>query len=110
MKLPHAESAIIAIEKLRNYCLDPEHPRGKHKARVFSSVLGLTQEDAQILQEAIARAVRESDCEPGQSDQYGQRFTVDFTMKARRRAAEIRTSWIILTGEDYPRLTSCYVK
>jgi hypothetical protein len=40
MKLPNAESAIIAIEKLRNYCLDPEHPRGKHKARVFSSVLG----------------------------------------------------------------------
>jgi hypothetical protein len=110
MKLPNAESAIIAIEKLRNYCLDPEHPRGKHKARVFSSVLGITQKDAEILQEAIARAVRESDCEPGQSDQYGQRFTVDFSMKARRRAAEIRTNWIILTGEDYPRLTSCYVK
>ena len=81
MKLPKAESASIAIEKLRNYCLDPECPRGKHKARVFSSVLGLTQEDAEILQEAIPRAVLASDCEPGQSDRYGQRFTVDLQWK-----------------------------
>ena len=106
MKLPNAESAIIAIEKLRSYCLDPEHPRGKHKARVFRSVLGIAQEDAENLREAIARA----DCESGRSDRYGQRFTVDFAMEARRGTAQIRTSWIILTGEDYPRLTSCYVK
>lgn len=26
--------------KLTGYCLNPEHPRGKHKARVFASALG----------------------------------------------------------------------
>jgi hypothetical protein len=42
MKVPNAERAIVEIEKLRDYCLSESHPRGKHKARVFASVLGIT--------------------------------------------------------------------
>ena len=53
MKLPGAERAIVDIAKLRDYCLDPHHPRGRHKARVFASALGLTQADAEILREAL---------------------------------------------------------
>ena len=40
-KLPRPERAIVHIEKLADYCLNPEHPSGKHKARVFKSVLNL---------------------------------------------------------------------
>jgi hypothetical protein len=36
MKLPGADVAIVDVEKLTGYCLNPEHPRGKHKARVFA--------------------------------------------------------------------------
>lgn len=32
MKLPNAENAFVDIEKLRGYCLNLSHPRGKHKA------------------------------------------------------------------------------
>jgi hypothetical protein len=46
MKLPYAESAIVDVRKLRDYCLSAAHPRGKHKARVFASALGLTAEDS----------------------------------------------------------------
>jgi hypothetical protein len=40
MKLPNGEASIVEIEKLWDYCLNLDHPRGRHKARVFLSVLG----------------------------------------------------------------------
>jgi hypothetical protein len=53
MKLPNGEFAIIPMEKLTGYCLDPNHSSGKHKARVFASVLGITVENADDLRELI---------------------------------------------------------
>jgi hypothetical protein len=44
--LPNAASAIFDIRKLEDYCLDPSHPRGRHKARVFRDALGLSRQDA----------------------------------------------------------------
>jgi hypothetical protein len=41
MKLPNAEAAFIDIRKLRDYSLNPDHDRGKHKARLFLAILGL---------------------------------------------------------------------
>jgi len=43
-KLPNGESARIPVEKLIDYCLNPAQPRGKDKAHVFASVLGLTRD------------------------------------------------------------------
>ncbi|MBW4564553.1 MAG: hypothetical protein KME32_26170 [Mojavia pulchra JT2-VF2] len=37
MKLLNPERAIVETEKIAGYCLNPEHPQGKHKARVFQS-------------------------------------------------------------------------
>ena len=34
MKPPNGERAIVDIAKLTDYCLNPEHARGKHKARI----------------------------------------------------------------------------
>jgi hypothetical protein len=34
-RLPNYEKAIIPDEKIYDYCLNPNHERGKHKARVF---------------------------------------------------------------------------
>jgi hypothetical protein len=45
-KLPNPDDAVVDIRKLRDYCLNPAHPRGRNKARVFASVLGLTASDA----------------------------------------------------------------
>jgi hypothetical protein len=56
MQLPNAERAIIPIEKLLGYCLNLKHPKGKHKARVFQSVLGITRENAECLYELVRQA------------------------------------------------------
>src|SRR5580698_6521766 len=37
MMLPGGVKAIVDISKLRDYCLDPHPPRGRHKALVFLS-------------------------------------------------------------------------
>ena len=109
MKLPHAENADVDIRKLTNYCLNPDHPVGKHKARVFESALGLTAEDATILRDALLQAVSETEATPGEVDDYGRRFTIDFKMRTEAGKATVRSGWIIRTGEDFPRLTTCFV-
>ncbi len=109
MKLPNADRAVVEIEKLRDYCLSGSHPRGRHKARVFTTTLGITAEDAEELRDAILSAVLSEEATPSEGDEYGQRYVVDFTMKRQSRQADVRTTWIVRTREDYPRLTSCYV-
>jgi hypothetical protein len=53
MKLPNADLAFVDIAKLRDYCLSSSHPLGKHKAKVFASALGLTSDDAPLLQTTL---------------------------------------------------------
>jgi hypothetical protein len=109
MRLPGGEHAIADVAKLRDYCLNPFHPRGRHKSRVFESALGLVAADAEFLREELLRAAREGESTPGDIDDYGQRYTVDFALIRGERQATIRSAWIILAGEQVPRLTSCYV-
>jgi hypothetical protein len=89
--------------------LSANHPRRRHKARVFATALGITAEDAEELRLAILFAVSTEEATPTERDEYGQRYLVDFAMTRQDRQAVVRTSWIVRSGEDYPRLTSCYV-
>ena len=109
MKLPNVEHAVIEIEKLRDYCLSTSHPRGRHKARVFSTALGMTANDSEELRDSILSAIVSEEALPTEQDQHGQRYVVDFTLKRQDKEAVVRSSWIVRVGEDYPRLTSCYV-
>ena len=47
---------MVDIRKLRNYCLSTEHPRGRHKARVFKAALGIGPEDTEELRDALLSA------------------------------------------------------
>ena len=109
MRVPNPEQAIVDIIKLTDYCLNPGHPRGRHKARVFASALGITIEDADRLRDALLQAVANRDARLGDVDSYGQRYVVDFRLDGPQGPVPIRISWIIRTGDDAPRFTSCYV-
>ena len=39
--LPQHDKAVISAAKLRDYALNPDHPKGSDKARVFAMVLGM---------------------------------------------------------------------
>ena len=109
MKLPNGEAAIIEIEKIRDYCLSPAHPRGRHKARVFYSRLGMTVIHAEELRAALHDAVSKENVRQGDSDQYGVRYIIDFELRRGERTANIRSSWIVRTGEIAPRFVTCYI-
>jgi hypothetical protein len=109
MKLPNPESAVVDLAKLRDYCLSPEHPRGRHKARMFAAVLGFTAKDAEELQQALLSAAHRYEAFSMGEDDYGQRYAVDFPMNGPGGTAAIRSLWIVRRGESFPRLITCYV-
>jgi hypothetical protein len=109
MELPNGARAIVPLEKLRDYCLNPTHRVGSHKAYVFESVLGLTAVEAEELQQRLLSVARTGDAVVGMQNAFGQRYIVDFEMTTAMGTAVVRSTWIILVGEDVPRLTSCYI-
>ena len=102
---------MVDIAKLRDYCLSDTHPRGRHKARVFRSRLGITARDARQLRQAVLDAAHtlQEDLRPAGADEFGQRYVLDFPMATATGTAMIRSAWIVLTGQNVLRLSSCYV-
>lgn len=109
MRLPNGDEAVVDIAKIREYCLSVTHPRGKHKARVFQSVFGMTAADAEALRSALSQAARNADAEIGDTDLYGTRYIIDFDLERNARVGRIRSCWILLTGELAPRFVTCFV-
>lgn len=105
MKLPNADTAVVDLAKLRDYCLNPFHARGKHKARVFFDALGLTAANANLLANAITTAVRDADANLGDADQHGQRYWADLDPSPLGKSARVRTAWIVRPGENRPVVT-----
>jgi hypothetical protein len=44
-RLPNGGQAVLDIRKIEDYCLNPGHPLGRHKARVFHEALGIGRDD-----------------------------------------------------------------
>ena len=109
MKMPDGDAAIVDRQKLTGYCLNPEHPRGKYKARVFAT-LGFTAENADELRAALQRAAASGNAQRAASDQFGDRYVVEFEIEGLQGAGIVRSTWIVRRGERAPRLTSCFVK
>lgn len=109
MKLPNGNSAIIEMVKLSGYVLSPVHPVGRHKARVFQSALGLTLADAEELRDMLRDAAEGAEATPGNADEFGIRYIIDFERERNDRRATIQSSWILRTGETSPRFLTCYV-
>lgn len=109
MKLPNPEQAVIPLEKLVGYCLNPEHSEGQHKALVFQSALGIGINEAEELQASLLYAIQTFNAVPMQRNQYGQKYVVDFTMTRLDKQAVVRSVWIVRNLEGFPRLVTCYV-
>jgi hypothetical protein len=109
VRLPNADRAFIDLRKLTEYSLDLTHPIGGDKALVFRSILGFSADDAPLLQAMIMRAALNEEAGYGRLDEFGQRYFVDFEASASGGSARLRAAWIVRTGEDFPRLTTCFV-
>ena len=108
MLVPNAENAVVDIRKLRDYCLNLEHDDGKHKARLFSSMLGVTADNAEALRQILLKVITTHEARLGRQDEFGQRYSLDFTLKWQNRSATLRSGWIVEHGSEIPKLTTCY--
>ncbi len=110
MLVPNAEKAVVDIRKLRDYCLNPEHDEGKHKARLFQAVFGMNANHAEALQTILLDVVKTHEAELGREDIYGQRYTLDFELEWQGKKGWVRSGWIVEHSSDTPSLTTCYPK
>ncbi len=108
MRLPNAKLAFLDDAKLSEYCLNPHHPRGKHKARRFAAA-GITEASLPLLRAALLDAAHSSEATLGEADAHGRRFALEFDLHGSHGVVRVRSAWIIRSGEDFPRLVSCYI-
>ena len=109
MKLPNGEQAIVDLVKLTDYGLNPDHPRGKHKARVFLAACGFSPENAELMREQLLDAAVNTEAQPVTPSVHGERYVVEYVLTGPTGQALVRTAWIIRPGEDFPRFVSAYV-
>src|SRR5712672_2034029 len=107
--LPNPDQAVLDIRKIEDYCLNPSHPRGRHKARVFREALDLQRSDAAWLQDILLEAARSCEASPIATDEWGVHWRLDATVRRQDRRAVVRTTWIVRTGEDRPIFVTCWV-
>ena len=109
MKLPNGPRALIDPRKVTGYSLDSEHDEGRHKAHLFEALLGIDQQNAEILLDAVEKAAATGEAIVGKFDKYGQRYVIEFAFTGPGGTATIRSAWIIRSEEDFPRLVTCYI-
>ena len=98
--LPNGAKASVDLRKLEHYCLDPLHPRGRHKARVFREVLGVHASDASWLRKVLLQAARTGEATHTATDDWGDHWRMDVGVTRQGRSAVIRTAWLVPSGEN----------
>jgi hypothetical protein len=105
-------AVAIDARKLLEYCLSDSHPRGRNKARVFRSRLGLAASHAEVLRIALLQAVQSQpdDLQLRVGDHYGRHYMLDFEMTTTAGKAMVRSIWIIRHNEEVLRFVTCFVR
>lgn len=108
MKLPNAESVVVAREKIRDYLLNAAHPDNGGKAAFFIA-LGFRVEDWDALAAALRELANRSEVAETFDSIHGRKYTLVGRLQSPSgRLPVVRTIWIIDRGEDIPRLVTAY--
>jgi hypothetical protein len=108
MKLPNSDRAIIAPDKLRDYLLNPRHPRGASKAKLLLS-MGFRTPEWQVLERAIREQHLSAEVAATVETDYGRRFEILAPLAGPdSRPVIFRSIWQIDIGGDVPRLITIY--
>ncbi len=109
-KLPGHTEPIIPEDKLR-YCLDPLHEKGRDKARVFRSALGIGLEEMAQLERMLREGVSEhAALRRGTFRDGTERWMVEWVVTGRLGPLRFISAWSVDGSSGRPRLVSCYLK
>jgi hypothetical protein len=108
VKLPNAENAIIAEDKLTRYLLDVGHRRGGGKAQLLIS-LGYAVENWQLLAEDIRQQHLTADIVEEHDSIWGKRYEIVGPITGPSGdTIMFRSVWQIDLGSNQPRLITMY--
>jgi hypothetical protein len=108
MKLPNAQSAIVAERKLTHYLLNPAHPAGGSKAWFFLR-FGFTADEWRKLAEALLRHARENEVAETEETTHGRRYVVEGRLLAPDGTGlNVRSAWYIDVVGGAPRLVTAH--
>ena len=110
--LPQYEKAILPIGKLRDYALNPDHPEGKHKAKVFKAALGIERTHAEVFAQILEAGLIRAPAVRGIKNEHGQRWTTYHEIVGLTgRPTVVTVVWIYRPEEPaVPVLVSCYIE
>ena len=108
MRMPNGDHAVVEDAKLLDYCLSTTHPRGRHKARLFAAMMGITAAQADTLKAALLAAERDGDAKPPRRNAFGQLYEIRFPMTGSAGTAEVLSAWVVADDDPIPRLVTCY--
>jgi len=108
--LPNAKNARIPQGKFARYLLDPLHVAGRHKARVFKSVLGFQQSDSEALENAILHELPYQPAVLASKGEWGIKYEVRIPVVGVSGAeADVLTIWIFRKGSDFAEFVTARV-
>jgi hypothetical protein len=103
------QQAEIPPRKLTEYFLNEEHPRGRHKARLFRELLGITARDWRYLAAQIMDGIEQGQIDKVRVTEHGVQYRVDMPVWGVNGAVrQIRTGWLSLSGKP-PRLVTALI-
>ncbi len=108
MRIPNAEKAVIAPEKLRDYLLNPAHRRGGSKARLLLAC-GYRADAWDVLEAHLREQHLTRDFTIAKGNLYGRRFEIRAPLSTPNgRSVVFESVWQIDKGTDLPRLITMY--
>lgn len=108
MKVPNAERAIIASEKLVGYLLNLSHRRGAAKARLLLN-FGYRSDNPQALEADLRTQHLSLDVTGTSTNAYGVVYEIEGPITTPSgRAVRFCSVWQIDTGADVPRFVTMY--
>lgn len=109
--LLNAEYAVIDPKKLASYALNPDHPVGGNKARVFESALGYNSTNVDVLASRVQEGILTNPAKMLDINNFGQLMAVDMPiLGVNGEIVLIRTGWMYETDAVVPRMTTLFVK
>ena len=83
---------------------------GLASTRRDSSILGISVANAHVLKDALSTAARTLDAAVPRGDfGHGMEYKLAFPLSTSKGTATVVSGWIVRHGEDFPRLTTCYI-
>ena len=108
MKVPNAQRAVIAADKLTGYLLNLSHRRGAAKARLLLN-FGYRSDNPEILEADLRTQHLSLDVTGTSTNAYGMVYEIEGPIKTPSgRAVRFCSVWQIDTGADMPRFITMY--